>query len=1358
MSVNTINVQAAEMADSEIEKADTPPPPYVAVVSNGKTEPVSPQNGEVLENGNGSAAPQNGKGSAAQLNGEQNGKGSKAKDDKDDKDKKPDIPPVGFLKLYRFATAFDIFITLIAVLASLAQGLSFPLLLLFFGDITDTLIGSVDLTGNITLPTDSSGNVVDPVKLFRDEITRFCVIYAILGVAVIGVAYISHSLWNTTASRQMFTIRKLFFAAILRQEIGWFDTHESGELNTRLSEDVDKIRMGIGDKVGQTLYLITVFLGGIVLGFIKSWKLTLVILAISPLIVASAGLMAKVLQTFSKKEFDSYAKAGSIAEEVLSSIRTVVSFGGQQKELARYTTMLEGAKSQGIKRNTAQAAGIGVVYLVMFGAYGLAFWYGTKLFLEMELLPGDILVVFFAVLFGAFSFGQAGPNFGNISQARGAAAVIWAVIDQKPSIDSSSDKGLKPDTVTGEISFENVHFVYPSRPDVKVLKGLNLKVKQGQTVALVGSSGCGKSTTVQLVQRFYDAGEGVVKLDGVDLKDLNVKWLRQHTGTVSQEPILFACSIKDNIRYGRMDVTDEQIQAAAVEANAHDFISALPKGYDTLVGERGAQLSGGQKQRVAIARALVRNPKILLLDEATSALDTESEGTVQAALDKAQSGRTTIVIAHRLSTIRNADMICAFKEGIIVEQGTHAELMTLEGGIYQNLVQLQSRKEEKPEKPKEELEDEDEDEDEKKTNETKVQQIENTPLIDGNDLNRSDSKRGSVKGLKRMMSNISSHSVSSKKDEKKEEEELLKYFSFGRIMKMNSPEWCYIIMGSIAAGVNGAMQPAFAIIFSRVLGTFALTDVDEINARTTLYCLLFAAIGVVIMVASVVQGSALGKSGEELTVRLRHNAFKAMLRQDISWFDNEKNSTGALTTRLATEAAQVQGATGARIGVLMQSVCNIGTAIVISFIYGWQLTLLVLAFLPFIAIAGAIEWQLVQSSEAQDKEALEASGKVATEAIENIRTVASLTREETFQSKYLSLLEGPYRTNLKRAQASGIAYGVSQGIIFFAYAAAFRLGGHLVEIQVMTFDNVFLVFSAIIFGGFALGGAAALAPDYSKAKFACSHLFKLMDREPEIDSYDTEGHVMTDYNPEIKFDNVRFRYPSRPDVPVLRGLSVSVKPGETLALVGSSGCGKSTSIQILERFYDAGSGTVTLDERGLSTLNIGWLRSQIGLVSQEPVLFDRTIAENIAYGDNSRDVGMEEIIAAATKSNIHEFIAALPAGYETKVGEKGTQLSGGQKQRVAIARSLVRNPKILLLDEATSALDTESEKVVQEALDEAKKGRTCITIAHRLSTIHDAEKIAVIRHGKVAELGKHDELMQLKGQYYNLYTAQDLQQ
>ncbi len=388
----------------------------------------------------------------------------------------------------------------------------------------------------------------------------------------------------------------------------------------------------------------------------------------TPVLAIAMGILAKIQASLTENELKAYAKSGGIAEEVLSSIRTVMAFGGQKKEIDRFEENLTFARKAGIKRGMATGVGVGLVWAIIYASYALAFWYGITLILDTcnsGYDASDLLIVFFSVLIGAMQIGQAAPYMEAFAVARGAGGTIFSVVDRVPSIDSSSDKGKKLQNVQGSLSFEKVFFNYPSRSEVKVLQGLNFEVPPGQTVALVGTSGCGKSTCVQLLQRFYDPLEGKVCIDGNDIKDLHIGWMRAQIGVVGQEPILFGTTIGENIRYGRDGVTQEEIEKAAKEANAHDFILKLPLKYETMVGERGAALSGGQKQRIAIARALIRNPKILLLDEATSALDTQSEAVVQKALDKARLGRTTVIVAHRLTTIRNADRIIVIRDGVV---------------------------------------------------------------------------------------------------------------------------------------------------------------------------------------------------------------------------------------------------------------------------------------------------------------------------------------------------------------------------------------------------------------------------------------------------------------------------------------------------------------------------------------------------------------------------------------------------------------------------------------------------------------------------------------------------------------------
>lgn len=404
----------------------------------------------------------------------------------------------------------------------------------------------------------------------------------------------------------------------------------------------------------------------------------------------SGGVVAKIQAQMAEKEMKAYAESNGIAEEVFGAVRTVLAFGGQKKEVQRFQESIQIASKAGIRRGLVTGIGNGLYWAIFYASYSLAFWYGMNLIFNScsggtKYDTTSLLVVFFSVLTGAMTIGQVTPYVEAFSVARGAAASIFSVIDRVPIIDSLSPAGITPgQCTTGSISFENINFSYPVREQVTILRNTSFSIAPGETVALVGASGCGKSTCIQLIQRLYDPHSGHVKIDGTDVKQLNLAWLRSQLGVVGQEPILFGMTIGQNIQYGKEDASMEDIIRSAKEANAHDFIMKLPKKYDTEVGERGAQLSGGQKQRIAIARALISNPKILLLDEATSALDTQSESVVQQALDKARLGRTTVIVAHRLSTIRNVDRIIALKDGRVEVRFNSFSFASLTAFVYIN--------------------------------------------------------------------------------------------------------------------------------------------------------------------------------------------------------------------------------------------------------------------------------------------------------------------------------------------------------------------------------------------------------------------------------------------------------------------------------------------------------------------------------------------------------------------------------------------------------------------------------------------------------------------------------------------------
>ncbi|CAB3983659.1 Multidrug resistance 1 [Paramuricea clavata] len=1180
----------------------------------------------------------------------------------------------------------------------------------------------------------------------EEAMIPFAYFYIGIAVAMAVVIALQMVMWGLTAERQVHAMRKAFFKSILCQEMAWFDMNDSGELNTRLSDDLNKIADGIGHKFGLFQYGMAGFLASYILAFAYGWKLTLVMLSVFPLLAVAGGALGMIATGYTTKELKAYSEAGSVAQEVFSSFRTVAAFGGEDKETQRYSSRLGKARKMGEKKGLANGLTMGMFNFIMFCSYALAFWYGGELVIDNEMTGGDLLIVFFGVMFGSILAGQAGPSVQGIAIARGAAYQIYNLIDRCPPIDINCEDGEVLEKLEGNVEFKDVSFNYPSRSDVQVLCNFTLSVPKGKRVALVGESGCGKSTVVKLIQRFYDIDCGCLLIDGIEVKAFNLKWLRQHIGVVSQEPVLFATTVAENIRYGRDDATQEEIEEAAKMANAHDFISAMPKGYKTLCGERGAQMSGGQKQRIAIARALIRNPTILLLDEATSALDTESESIVQEALDKAGEGRTTFVIAHRLSTVRDADMIVAVKDGAVAEIGTHDELMEKDG-VYKKLV-LQQTMEEEAEKK---LGHDGDKEITEGAAENGVSKYIRMASSDSEFSNGGFQRELTLRASKRP-------NIKRQESEKVLEEEVQPAAGL-RILKMSKTEWHQLLLGTVGAAMTGSFPFVFALLIGELFGVFSKDPSiseqrEEMEEDVKFWSLLFIALAVVMLVGNVLQSWMFAIAGEKLTMRLRKQAFKSTLRQDTSYFDDPFHSTGALTSNLATHASAVQGATGPRMGTIASALVTAAGSLAIAFISGWKLALVILAFVPFMIFGGMMEMKAYFQGNAGNLINSEEAGKVAVETISNIQTVATLGKEDCFYEKYFEVVAGYYKKRIKKGITSGLFSSSSQSFILLASAAAFRYAGYLVQNGEMEFEDVMKVVLAVQMGAMMAGQISAFTPDYMKAKIAAARMFKIFDRIPGIRSDSNEGLQVEKTEGHVEFKNVTFRYPFRQDVKVLHGFNLTVEPGKTVALVGSSGCGKSTAVSLIQRLYDVEMGSVMIDGKDVKSLNVSWLRRQIGIVSQEPVLFNCSIRDNIAYGDISREISEEEIENAAKAANIHDFISTLPKGYDTLVGDKGTLISGGQKQRISIARALIRNPKILLLDEATSALDTESEKIVQEALDRACVGRTTLIIAHRLSTIQKADMIAVIKSGNVVEKGTHKKLLEIKGVYYYLQQAQ----
>jgi ABC transporter fused permease/ATP-binding protein len=551
--------------------------------------------------------------------------------------------------------------------------------------------------GTLLLVVASSGNLAFPQGIrfvidealrgkSQDNIDRAALL--MLGVFLVqGVAGAARFVvFTRVGERVVAALREQLFASLLAQEIAFFDKEKTGDLTNRLSADTTVLQNTVSVNISMALRAVAGIIGGLVLLFLTSAKLTGMMLLVVPPVALGAMYYGRRVRGISREVQDALARSTDVAEESIAGVRTVRSFAAEAQEITRFKTAVQASLKLSYRRIRLAATFFGTATFAAYSAGAFVFWFGGRMVLRGELTVGALTSFLIYTLLVAFSLGSLSDLWADFNKAAGASERVFELIERVPAMPAGVGQTLAH--IEGRVTFDNVTFAYPARPDVTVLKQFSLTLSPGEIVALVGPSGAGKSTVAQLLYRMYDPQEGNVRLDDTLLTELEPTWLRRQIGVVAQEPLLFSTSIRDNIRYGRPEASDQDVERAAKLANAHEFIAAFPEGYETNVGERGVQLSGGQKQRVAIARAVLKDPKVLVLDEATSALDAESEFHVREALERLMQGRTTLVIAHRLSSVKSANRVVVFEAGAIAETGTHDELMRT-GGLYQRLVERQ---------------------------------------------------------------------------------------------------------------------------------------------------------------------------------------------------------------------------------------------------------------------------------------------------------------------------------------------------------------------------------------------------------------------------------------------------------------------------------------------------------------------------------------------------------------------------------------------------------------------------------------------------------------------------------------------
>ena len=1238
-----------------------------------------------------------------------------------------DLKDVSVFRLYfHLSENFEIFLMIIGFIGSIATGASNPLMAYLTGSTTSDASESSE--DNLEQMSEEEKQIF--FAAFKKTMNKKVREFMIYGAASFVAAFISNFFWEYASLRQMHHLKEKYFARILMQEQGWFDQNNAFEFATKVQVQLEQIELGVGEKFGTLIECASTFITGLIIAFFASWKLTLIILCVSPFL---AGCIIYMVTSMRKSLFLSrkaYETAGGVAEEVLYNIKTVVSFGNfdfEKQRFGHYIDLVHKLDKQSGFKLAISTAGVNFFY---FLSYFVCLMYAKSLLSKdnPSIKPGDVMTVCFSTTMAVASFGMMAPNISIIQEACVAASDYFTLLDRKPVIDESKSNYRPPrENVKGRIEFKNIEFIYPSDVNKrKILDGLNLVFEPGQKVALVGESGCGKSTTVNLIERLYEPTSGEVLIDGVNVNEYDLQYLRSLIGYVQQEPVLFNSPIRNNIIFGRDELIQNEfggnpdmlIHEACKEAYAKEFIEKIPEKYNYVVGIKGSKLSGGQKQRIAIARAILCKPKILILDEATSALDNKSEKQVQRALDNiSKKNVTTVIIAHRLSTIQNADVIYALRNGKVCEKGTHEELLQL-NGYYAGLVKSQMAGD-----------------DEKKYTQ-KLGKKHSSLYSAGSSFNNEE---------------IDDDNVGKPKIKQKRK---LMEIQRSRIFALFRNKKLVIFFASLGSLLSGAVMPLSGFNLSNCINAFSSNDKHKIKTRGTLHACMYIVIAVCAALFIFLKIRHFRIIGSYLECQMRKLVINKYLNMHMGYFDREENSPGALLAKLSIDTTQLHCLILIMIGDIVQTFGCVVTGFVIGLIKDYRLMLIALCFMPFIIASAVLSNYTKQGGRDSYREINIEAGGILSECVINTKTIFSFNFQKEAVRMYLRVLDQAKKDFLRDSFFKGLLIGIGIFSTFCSKATIYHFASVFIRNESLKFEEMTVCVSLSVTISIGCSNGLKGLVFMSKAEKSFDSIFRTLDTKTEID-VTKEGNQnkisAKNIKGKIEFRNVTFAYPTKLNINVLNGINLCIEPGQAAALVGYSGCGKSTIIQLLERFYDVadGNGEVLIDGINIKDYNLLELREKIGLVSQEPVLFKRSVYENILYGN--LNATKEEVFEAAKRAHIEKFFD------KQEMGTKEDPVSGGEKQRLAIARCFLKNPTILLLDEATSALDKESEVEVQKSLFELQKSRTSVSIAHRLSTIVDSDIIFVIENGKVVEQGRHEELLQKAGKYATLYKLSNME-
>ncbi|KAL3443442.1 P-loop containing nucleoside triphosphate hydrolase protein [Aspergillus insuetus] len=1274
--------------------------------------------------------------------------------------------------LLNFTTSKHVPTLAAGVLCTFVASFTVPLFSILLGGIFNqfTLFGGGEITGQVLI----------------QQVSSYAIL--LLGLGTLGWFWngIYFILFVAFGELQAANARDKLFNGLLKKNQRFFEEQQEGTRTFLgcIQIQIQELQTATSQSLGLALQYIFRTLVSLGIAFYTSWNLSLVILAGIPIVTMLVPILAPKINASIEAQQNELKNASKVVNNAVVSIDTVKCLNGQDIELDKFSADVDKSASFFLRQAHHNALQISAMRFMMFGMFVQGFWYGSSLVHSGKLSAGDVLRTFWACSSAAQSLESLMPHLVILEKGKVAATALQRIL-------RGGDKNLPvvemhgaqyPGLCDGDVEVTSMSFAYPSQPDRLSLKSCDFTFPAGTTTFVIGKSGSGKSTLAQLLPRFYRPTAGEIFIDGTPIQTLSTTWIRNNITCVEQRSILFNESIFRNIAFGRHD--HEQVQKEDVAepidlAMLASTIEKLPNGIDTRVGEGGNALSGGQRQRVAIARARLRDPPILILDEPTSALDGSNRVHVMNAIRKWREDKTTIIITHDMSQIKDNDFAYVLENGSVIQAGYKAELK------HEPELAAFFNESDDDGSDKVHFDEESTDTASMCSDNTLADQLsKDFDRGEPDDMSlRKDpfaleteiplealacttprelpfSAPSSSKGLKRQLKKIRRRARRSARRSKRERpisplttlQNPIRKAMQSITPSLSLKHRLLLFVGVLCTLAHATATPIFSYLLSRLLHTFYSQANDSMRWALAV---LSVAIGDAFI--NYLMYYLLDVCGQVWIDHLRKQAFQRVLDQAKSWFEDERNTAGELSTCLHESGEEVRNLLTRFSGYILVAASVTLMAVVWSLALSWKLTLVALACGPVIyAITRGFE----TTSGIWDRRCTAARTKtseVFVETFAEIRTVRGLTLEHYFHQKHLRAASTCLTLGLKKAIYTGLLFGLIESMILFVSALIFYYGAALVRYGDFTVEDIMSVFSVLLFSIAYASTVMTWIPQISTSREMARRLFRLVDL-PAHTSHEHIGTQKPTSIAPIEIKNLTFHYPSRPDAPVLRKISLSIPAGSCTALVGGSGSGKSTIASLLLALYEtppspsfsgiasASTPSISLAGTSIRTLHTPTLRNQIAIVSQTPTLFPGTIQENIAYGlpTTSPLRALLNVRAAATAAGIDDFISSLPQGYQTIIGDGGNGLSGGQAQRVVIARALVREPQVLVLDEATSALDPGSAETVRRTvrgLMQARRGLTVLIITHAREMMEIAENVVVLDEGRVVETGSFTGLV-----------------